>query len=283
MTGSQNFTLYLSNRSQGVAASGIGKGVALAFAEAGVAGVVVADVNEHGAQSTAEELGQYATHNRFRAIAVKVDIVDEASVQDMVDTAKKEFGRIDYSVNSAGLGNLSGALTPNLKLDVFSKTIDVNIKGTLYCVRAVSKAMADQEPSTHSDRHGDRELGRGSIVNLGSVNSYTAAPGMLPYTTSKHALMGLTKSAALDCLQNRIRINAVCPSWVDTPMMQASLQRVPMLGEIIGKVSPLQRAASVPEVADYIIFLCSPSASYINGTGLTMDAGATLTTPNPRM
>ena len=85
------------------------------------------------------------------------------------------------------------------------------------------------------------------------------------------------KSQAIDCFKSHIRVNTVCPSWVDTPMMQASLQRVPQLDKIIEAVSPLRRPATVEEVADYIVFLCSPSASYINGTGLTFDAGATLT------
>jgi len=84
-------------------------------------------------------------------------------------------------------------------------------------------------------------------------------------------------AAAIDNIDRHIRVNAVCPSWVDTPMMQASLQRVPRLGEMIKSASPLGRAAEVEEVADYIVFLCSPSASYINGTGLMIDAGLTLT------
>ena len=96
------------------------------------------------------------------------------------------------------MGNISGAITPNLKLDVFTQTVDVNIKGAVYFVRAVSAAMATQEELTHvsSGRHGNttRSLGRGSIVLLGSVSSYIAAPGMLNYTTSKHAIIGVTKS-----------------------------------------------------------------------------------------
>ncbi|KAK9773202.1 hypothetical protein SCAR479_10119 [Seiridium cardinale] len=264
------------------AASGIGKETALAFAEAGVVAIVFADINEKGARDAAEESQKYAKHPQYRSLALKVDITDEGSVQSMVDATVKEFGRIDYSVNSAGdlfmqMGNISGAVTPNLIIDVFSKTLEVNIKGTMLCVRAVTKVMADQESLTYTGRHGTRSLGRGSIVNLGSVNSYVVAPGMMPYTTSKHAIIGLTKSAAIDCFASYIRVNAVCPSWVDTPMMQASLHRVPQLGPIIKAVSPLHRAATVEEVADYIVFLCSPSASYINGTGLSIDAGITMT------
>lgn len=96
------------------------------------------------------------------------------------------------------MGNLSGAMTPNIKADMFSRTLDTNIRGTMLCVRAVSKAMAAQEPlSYESRRFGTRSLGRGSIVNLGSVNSYVAAPGMMPYTASKHAIVGITKTAGM--------------------------------------------------------------------------------------
>ncbi|KUI52488.1 2-(R)-hydroxypropyl-CoM dehydrogenase [Cytospora mali] len=180
----------------------------------------------------------------------------------------KETAIAFAAVNSAGLGNISGAVTPHLKLDIFTKSVDTNIKGAVYFVRAVTAAMAAQDELMHvSSRHGStRSLGRGSIVLLGSVNSYIAAPGMLNYTTSKHAIIGITKSAAIDCVKPNIRVNAVCPSWVDTPMNQASLQRVPQLEQVIKAISPLQRVATVEEVADYILFLCSPSASYINGT-----------------
>ncbi|KAI2618439.1 NAD(P)-binding protein [Hypoxylon sp. NC1633] len=259
------------------AASGIGKETAFAFAEAGVRAITFADINEQGAHEAAEESKKYARHASYRSLAIKVNIADEDSVQTMVDTTVKEFGRIDFGVNSAGMGNISGAITPNLKLDVFSKTIETNIKGTMLCVRALTKVMAEQEPLSYTSRHGTRSLGRGSIINVASVNSYVAAPGMLSYTTSKHALIGLTKSAAIDTMKSYIRVNAVCPSWVDTPMNHASLQRVPQLAQIIKAVSPLQRVAVTEEVADYIVFLCSPSASYINGTSLVIDAGASLT------
>ncbi|KAI1745443.1 NAD(P)-binding protein [Xylaria scruposa] len=264
------------------AASGIGRETAFAFAEAGVTGVAFADLNEQGAQAAAEESKTYATNGDYRCIAIHVNICDEDSVQKMVDTAVKEFGRIDYCVNSAGIGNTSGAVMPNLKVDFFSKIMDINVKGTMLCNRAVARAMAQQEPLTYtSRRYGTRSLGRGSIVNLGSTNSYVAVPGMMGYTTSKHAVIGVTKSAALDCAQFHIRVNALCPAWVDTPMMQASLVRVPTLGQLIKTASPLHRAAIPEEVADCIVFLCSPSASYINGAGLLVDAGLSLTAHVP--
>ncbi|KAJ0106750.1 hypothetical protein J7T55_001274 [Diaporthe amygdali] len=285
------------------AAAGIGKEAAFAFAEAGVEGVAFADLNEQGAQEAAAESKNYATNANYQSLVIKVDVADENVVQHMVDAVVKAFGWIDYAVNSAGvkassfflcpnleisarrvdssqIGNISGAITPNLKLDVFDKSVDINIKGAVYFVRAVTAAMAAQDELTHvsSSRHGNttRSLGRGSIVLLGSITSYITGPGMLNYTTSKHAVIGITKSAAMDCINSRIRVNAVCPSWVDTPMNHASLQRMPQLGHLIKAISSLGRVATVEEVADYIVFLSSPSASYINGTGLTIDSGISM-------
>ena len=175
------------------------------------------------------------------------------------------------------VGNTSGAVTGHVKTEGFKKTIDTNVMGTMYFLRALTRVMSTQEPLSITTRYGERSLGRGSIVVLGSINSFIPAPGMLPYVTSKHAIIGLVKSAAMDNLQNHIRVNSVCPAWVDTPMMQASLQRVPALGAMIKKLSPLQRAAKPDEVANAVLFLTSSAASFVNGENLIVDAGTTLT------
>ncbi|KAL9123563.1 MAG: hypothetical protein Q9217_007015 [Psora testacea] len=190
------------------AASGIGKETAFSFAEAGARGIIFADIDEDGARAAAEESKKFAADINFKAIAVKVDVREEASVDSMVQTATKEFGRIDYNVNSAGIGNLSCAPTPHVKPDIFSMTLDVNARGTMLCVRAVSKVMATQEEKAfHSRRFGERSLGRGSIVNLGSVNSHAGAPGMMSYVASKHAIIGITKTAG-ELVLNFLRLFA---------------------------------------------------------------------------
>lgn len=250
----------------------------MAFAEAGARAVVFADANEQGARDAAEESKSISRNADYRSLALKVDIASEDSVQRMVDTTVNEFGRVDYSVNSAGIGNIAPALTPDVDVDVFTKTMDINIKGTLLCVRAVSKAMSKQDPLTYtSRRYGTRSLGRGSIVNLGSINSYMVAPGQSSYVASKHAVVGITKSAAMDCIKHNIRVNSVCPAFTDTAMLRAGFGRAPGLEQIVATATPLRRSAVAEEIADYIVFLCSPSASYINGTGLSIDSGITLT------
>ncbi|KAI1088690.1 short chain dehydrogenase [Rostrohypoxylon terebratum] len=266
------------------AASGIGKETALAFAEAGARGVVFSDINHEGAEASAEESRKYARHAEYRALAIKVDVTDTESVQSLVTSTVKEFGRVDYAVNSAGIDLENyGSFTPALDLDVFAKMSDTNITGAVRFVRAVTGAMAQQEPLTFpgTSRHGPRSLGRGSIVLLGSTSSLVATPGMISYATAKHAIIGIMKSAAVDALalQSAIRVNDVCPAWVDTPMVQDAIIKDPALKVAIDNITPLKRAASPDEVADYIVFLSSPSGSFINGTALPIDAGLTLPQP----
>ena len=113
----------------------------------------------------------------------------------MVDATVKKFQRIDYFVNSAGLGSLSGAVTKSIKVDIFDKIINTNLKGTMLTLRAVSGAMAKQEPRSHQGRKGPRNLGRGSIVCLGSIASYAPPIGGMAYAASKHAVVGMCRVA----------------------------------------------------------------------------------------
>ncbi|KAJ0414326.1 oxidoreductase [Aspergillus carlsbadensis] len=261
------------------AGSGIGKETALAFAEAGVEGVVLADLNEP-TSATIDECQKLSKKSNFRAVPVLTDVADEASVARMVEVVVKEFGRVDYCVHAAGMGSISGARTEHLNIGVFDKTLAVNARGTMLVLRAVSAAMAQQEPRSYqSHRHPEssRSLGRGSIVVMASINGNVAAPGMMAYSASKYAAIGIAKTAAIDNVENHIRVNSICPGWTDTPMMQASIKRFPPLEKLVEDMTPLGRAAHPEEVADVAMFLCSPAASYVNGASLIVDAGLTLT------
>lgn len=246
----------------------------------------------------------------------------------MVDKTVEAFGRIDYSVNSAGVSlsflfpcwphldtetqpflefiysfnsvniiiitsasNLA-ASSPHEQVHVqkpastwelspaeFDKISAINTRGTMLCVSAVSRVMVKQEPVSHTSRRwGTRSLGRGSIINLGSVNSFLAAPRSLPYITSKAAVVGLTKAAAFDCRPEGVRVNCVCPSFVDTAMMGKKLDV--MTGEKMEyfkkNFGPIGRMAVPEEVAGMILYLCSPAASYVFGQSFLVDAGRTL-------
>ncbi|KAJ4394905.1 hypothetical protein N0V93_004125 [Gnomoniopsis smithogilvyi] len=268
------------------AASGIGRETALAFAEAGAKGVIFADINLDGAQKAADESKQGARHVEYCALAIQLDIANDASVQSLVAAAVNEFGRIDYAVNSAGVDlEKYQSFTPALDIDVFDKSISINVRGAALFVRSLIGVMSKQEPPTYTGRYGTRTLGRGSIVLLGSLNSLVPAPGMFAYTTGKHAILGIMKSAAVDALalQSGIRVNAVCPGFVDTPMAQECIKVNPVVGQAIAGISPLKRAAFPDEVADYIVFLSSPSASFINGTALPIDSGLSLPAPPPSL
>lgn len=162
-------------------------------------------------------------------------------------------------------------------MESFVKTQSINTTGMLICVKHVAAAMAKQEPIFKETRHGRRSLGRGSIVNMGSGFSVAAFPGLISYVTSKHAVIGLTKTAALDLAADQIRVNAVCPSWVKGRMLNALLEKSPELSDFIHRAVPFKRVCDPDEVGQTIVFLASPAASYINGTHVTVDAGTTLT------
>ncbi|PYI20859.1 NAD(P)-binding protein [Aspergillus violaceofuscus CBS 115571] len=239
--------------------SGIGKACALLFAKEGAAGVIVADLDVSAAETVGAQCVPVASNPKFRAEAIQVDITKEDSVKRAVDKAVQAFGRIDYCVNCAGIGVQQGTDIVSLSLADIKRFIEVNTIGTFLVTREVSAVMRSQEPVTNSSSSAtNRGETRGAIVNLGSASSKVAAPGVLPYTASKHAVLGLSKNAALDNVDHGIRVNCVCPSWVDTPMVQEAVAGVDGLADFIKAAVPMGRIAHPEEVADAVIFLCSP-------------------------
>ncbi|KAB8234857.1 SDR family NAD(P)-dependent oxidoreductase [Aspergillus alliaceus] len=215
------------------AVSVIWKERAFALAQAGVEGLI--------------EDKNWAKHPSFRATAVHVDVSDETTVDNIGEVAARDYGRIDYSVHSAGM---SQATIEHLKIHVYDQTMAINAKGTMLVLRAVEAAMANQKPRMHqSPRHGTwRSCGRDSIVVLRSINGTMVAPGMFSYVASKYAVIGIVKTAS-------------------------SLKRKHQLEPVIENLTSLKRAALPEEIADPVVFLCSPAASYANGTTLMIDSG----------
>ncbi|TGO68737.1 hypothetical protein BOTNAR_0020g00080 [Botryotinia narcissicola] len=259
------------------AGGGIGKNTCLSFAESGASGILLADLSLSSAQTASQECKSYASNPACRILSIHVDVTDEESVQKMVDTAIKEFGRIDYYVHSAGIGTSTPSPFSTLPLSEFDHILNTNTRGTLLCNRAIARAMLLQEPVSHQGRYTERSLGRGCIVNLGSANSVVAFPGKTAYTTAKHAVVGITKSGAVDYAPHGIRINAICPTWVAGPMNTHEAARNPNFEHRVQAVVPLKRVAQPDEVANAIHFLCSPAATYITGATLIIDAGSGLT------
>lgn len=157
--------------------------------------MIMADLNHDAALRTASESESIATHANYKALAIKVDVSDSASVKDMVDAAVEAFGRIDYSVNSAGVGVQKALPVEDADLEEMNRFWQVNVMGTLNCIQAVTKVMKKQSIATCSNRGRVRRVGRGVILNLGSCNSYVATPHIVQYTTTKHAVLGMTRNA----------------------------------------------------------------------------------------
>jgi NAD(P)-dependent dehydrogenase (short-subunit alcohol dehydrogenase family) len=242
------------------ASSGLGRATALAFADKG-ANVVVAARREKELLELVAEIESRGV----KATAVVTDVSKAIDVENMVAHTIKTFGRLDFAVNNAGY---EGVLSPiiNLSEEEWDKVQDINVKGVFLCLKYQAKAML-------TTKNG------GSIVNIGSVNSFLGFANGAAYVTSKHALIGLTSSLSAELGPEGIRVNLVCPGIVDTPMHHRIRN---IIGDdaydkgIIPTVH-LKRAGRPEEIAKTIVFLCSEDASYITGTTITPDGGLTLT------
>lgn len=153
-------------------------------------------MNEETAKTSSEESKKYASNKDYKTTTFTMNVQDDQSVQEMVDFTIREFGRLDYAVNAAGVDNGVHAPLAETDIDNFDRIMNINARGNLLCVRAQIAAMRKQDPKTWNGRNGEaRDIGRGAIVNLASANSFAGLPGKGSYTISKHAFMGITKMA----------------------------------------------------------------------------------------
>ncbi|KAL7944088.1 hypothetical protein V8C42DRAFT_358765 [Trichoderma barbatum] len=271
LSGSSNHHVYVY---QG---SGIGRACAIGLAKGGAKDILIADMNVEAASRVAAECRGVATAPNFRSESLQIDVSQEESVEKATKYMVETFGRIDYCINCAGIGVQLARGISEADFDEFSRFLRIHVEGTFLLVRSVSAAMQLQELQSIDPGNPGRGGIRGSIVTLGSGNSFAAAPHLVQYTAAKHAVLGVTKSAALDNAAHGIRVNCVCPTWVETPMIQSAREGGVEIDNWVKGMVPLGRIATAEEVADAVIFFCSPRSSYATGCGFILDGGTTLT------
>src|SRR4051794_5435261 len=238
------------------AASGMGLATANAFAEAGAA-VVLADFKEEAVRAAARELVA-AGHT---AIAVRCDVSDDAQVAAMVDRAVAAFGRLDAAFNNAGVMAHIAPTADSTRED-WDRVIGINLRGVWSCMK-------------HELRQMERQ-GSGAIVNNASVGALTGNPGIGSYIASKHGVVGLTRTAALEYVKRGIRVNAVNPGLIDTQVARDVVAGDERAYAEIAKNVPIGRAGRPEEIASAVLWLCGPGASYVVGHALTVDGGMTV-------
>jgi NAD(P)-dependent dehydrogenase (short-subunit alcohol dehydrogenase family) len=232
-------------------ASGIGRATALVFAREG-ARVVVADLVAEGGEKTVRLMKETGAD----AIFVKCDVSKAVDCEAMVKKAVDTYGRLDCAFNNAGVGVIRS--TVDCTEEEWDYIISVNLKGVWLCLKYEIIQMLKQ--------------GSGAIVNNSSVLGLIGTQGYSAYTASKHGVLGLTKVAALDCAQAGIRVNAVCPGSVVTPMFEPILAD-PQLKDSVQKLHPLGRFAKPEEIAEAVLWLCSDAASFVTGVAFPVDGG----------
>jgi NAD(P)-dependent dehydrogenase (short-subunit alcohol dehydrogenase family) len=237
------------------ASSGMGLATAQAFAEAGAA-VVLADISDRTLGAATDEL----TASGYRALAVGCDVADEEQVAALVERTVDTFGRLDLAFNNAGI-----QAPPTDAADEPAETFDrvnaINLRGVWACMKHELRPM--------------RAQGSGAIVNCSSLGGLVGLPGRAAYHAAKHGVLGLTKSAALEYAPRGIRINAICPGTIETPMVADMLAKGELDRDEAIANQPIARLGQASEIAAAVLWLCSPGASFVIGVALPVDGGYT--------
>ena len=236
------------------AGSGLGLATAKAFAESG-ASVALADWNEKAVRSAAEELNAQG----HKALAIRCDVSDDTQVEAMVHQTVTTFGRLDAAYNNAGVQNILAETADTTRED-YDRVMGINLRGVWSCMKFELRQM--------------RKQGRGTVVNCSSLGGLVGGAERGIYHAAKHGVLGFTKSAALEYAARGIRVNAICPGLIQTPMsdqMVAAGQAEAL--EAMEKSIPMARVGRPEEIADAVLWLCSDAASYVTGQSISVDGG----------
>ena len=236
-------------------ASGIGRATALTFAREG-AKLIIADMNEDGGQQTVHMITEHGGEATF----VQVDVSRAIEVEAMISKTVQTYGRLDCAHNNAGIGSRPRVLLHELSEESWERVISINLKGVWLCMKYEIIQMCTQ--------------GGGAIVNtasiMGLVGSWSRS-GV--YNASKHGVVGLTKTAALEYAKSGIRVNAVCPGYIRTPLIEEALTSNPEMEAQIVARHPVGRMGRPEEIAEAVMWLCADAASFVTGHTMTVDGG----------
>jgi NAD(P)-dependent dehydrogenase (short-subunit alcohol dehydrogenase family) len=237
------------------AASGIGRATALTVAREG-AKLIIADMNEDGGQQTIHMM----TENGGEAMFVQVDVTSASQIEAMISKTVETYGRLDCSFNNAGTEGTTMVSTIDYKEEDWNRVLSTNLTGVWLCMKYEITQMLKQ--------------GAGAIVNTASVAGLVGSRGAgSAYAASKHGVVGLTKTAALEYAKQGIRVNCVCPGVIRTPMMERMLTRTPELEQQYIAAEPIGRLGRPEEIAESVVWLCSDAASFVTAHTMTVDGG----------
>ena len=238
-------------------ATGFGKVLAEEFARQG-ASLILSDVNVPVGQEEADNIKAAGG----KVVFVKCDVSKADEVKNMVEKGIEAFGKLDICINNAGIaGNSMRTRTHDFEEDMWDKIMDINAKGVWLCMKYELPHLLAAKG--------------GVVVNISSKAGLGAVPGNVAYAASKHAVIGITKTAAIEYASKNIRVNAVCPSFADTPMVQNSIMQEPEYGQRLIQMNPMRRLGTANEIRDVVMFLCSEKSSFMNGQAVAVDGGLT--------
>ena len=239
------------------AGSGIGRATALAFAQAG-ANVIVSDVNDAGGRETVAQIkaaGGEATY-------VNCDVADPEQIEAAIQKTVEIYGRLDIGINNAGIGGKFGRLLDQTPAD-FDQMMAINVGGVFYGMQAQIRQMLRQPTPG------------GKVVNVSSIAGVRGMPMGAPYSAAKHAVLGLTKTAALEYVRQNIRVNAICPVYTHSGMVDDLINTAPGMEDKMRRVIPIGRFGQPEEIAQAMLWLCSDENAFCTGQAIQLDGGLT--------